>query len=172
MKLASLHELLVHEVKDLYDAEHQVVAALPKMAKAVKSAELKQGFETHLLESEQHIKRLEQVFGILGEKAERVKCKGMAGLLKEGEEMMKENADPDVMDAALVSAAQKVEHYEMAGYGACRTFARLLGYHQVTNLLQQTLDEEGEADKKLTSIAENKINVRAMENAPGIQGRM
>ncbi len=117
MRLTSLHELLLHEIKDLYDAEHQVVEALPKMVKAVKSQELKKGFETHLQESENHIKRLEQVFGILGEKLARVKCKGMAGLLKEGEDLMKENADPDVMDAALISAAQKVEHYEMAGYG-------------------------------------------------------
>jgi ferritin-like metal-binding protein YciE len=172
MQLKSLHELLVHELKDLYDAEHQVVAALPKMAKAAKSAELKQAFESHLRQSEDHIQRLEQVFGILGEKASRVKCKGMAGLIKEGDETIQEDADPDVRDAALIAAAQRVEHYEMAGYGACRTYARLLGYHQATNLLQQTLNDEGEADKKLTAIAENKINVRAMEHAPGIVGKM
>lgn len=172
MRLKSLHELLVHELKDLNDAERQLVEALPKMAKAAKSNELKQTFETHLRETEDHIERLEQVFGILGEKAARVKCKGMAGLIKEGEEMMKEDADPDVRDAALISAAQRVEHYEMAGYGACRTYARLLGYHQATNLLQQTLNEEGETDKKLTAIAENKINVRAMEHAPGMVGKM
>jgi ferritin-like metal-binding protein YciE len=164
MKMESLHELFMAELKDIYDAEHQVIEALPKMEKAAKSAQLKQGFRTHLRDSENHISRLEQVFSMMGKKAARKKCKGMAGLIKEGDELMKEDADPDVTDAGLISAAQKVEHYEMAAYGALRTWAKMMGHRDAARLLQQTLDEEGDTDKKLTAMAENTINERAMEN--------
>jgi ferritin-like metal-binding protein YciE len=164
MKMESLHELFMHGLKDIYDAEHQITEALPKMAKAAKSSELKDGFRTHLQQTQQHIQRLEKIFEMMGKKPTRKKCKGMAGLIKEGDELMKEDADRDVLDAGLIAAAQKVEHYEMAEYGTLRTYARLMGHTDAARLLQQTLDEEGETDKKLTALAERSINVKAMEN--------
>jgi ferritin-like metal-binding protein YciE len=163
MKMESLNELFHAELKDIYDAEHQITEALPKMEKAAHSAQLKQGFRTHLRETENHINRLEQVFGMIGKKAARKKCKGMAGLIKEGDELMKEDADADVTDAGLISAAQKVEHYEMAAYGALRTWAKMMGHRDAARLLQQTLDEEGDTDKKLTAMAETNINEKALE---------
>jgi ferritin-like metal-binding protein YciE len=125
---------------------------------------LKDGFRTHLNQTEQHIQRLEKIFEMMGKKPTRKKCKGMAGLIKEGDELMKEDADRDVLDAGLIAAAQKVEHYEMAEYGTLRTYARLMGHTDAARLLQQTLDEEGETDKKLTALAERSINVKAMED--------
>jgi ferritin-like metal-binding protein YciE len=164
MKLETLHELFMDMLKDIYDGEHQITEALPKMAKAAKSPELKEGFRTHLQETEEHIKRLERIFEMMGKKPTRKKCKGIAGLIKEGDELMKEDADRDVVDAGLIAAAQKVEHYEMAEYGTLRTYAQLMGHSEAARLLQQTLDEEGAADKKLTALAESGINVKAMED--------
>jgi len=161
-KLNTLLDLLVDCLKDQYDSEHQIVQALPKMAKNATSPELKRAFETHLEESKVHIERLQQVFTQLGAKAERKTCKGTQGLLAEGDEAIKDKMDPDVKDAALIGAAQKVEHYEMAGYGTARTFAQQLGYDQVAQILQTTLDEEGNTDKKLTKLAESAINWKAV----------
>lgn len=160
-KLSSLNELLIEELKDLYDAEHQLTKALPKMAEAATNPQLKTAFTSHLAETEGHIQRLEQVFSLLGEKASRKTCKAMKGLVEEGSEVIEEKAEPEVKDAALIGAAQRVEHYEMAGYGTVRTFALTLGNTEAANLLQQTLDEEGNADKKLTRIAESRINQQA-----------
>lgn len=162
MEMSTLEDLLVEELKDLYSAENQLLKAIPKMAKAAQSAELRKGFEKHLKQTEEHVKRLEQVCDELGVSPKGKKCKGMEGLVEEGAEAIKEEADPDVKDAALIAAAQRVEHYEMAGYGCVRTYAKLLGYTSAAKLLQQTLDEEGDTDKALTKLAE-KINVDAEE---------
>ena len=159
--MKTLSELLVHELKDLYDAEHQLTKALPKMIDATKSSELKTAFKDHLKETQTHIERLELVFEQLGEKPARTTCDGMKGLLKEGEMILEEEMDPVVRDAALIGAAQRVEHYEMAGYGTARTFAMVLGHHDAAHLLQQTLDNEEVTDKKLSGIA-NKINLNAV----------
>lgn len=160
-KLNSLQELLVEEIKDLYDAEHQLTKALPKMAKAATNTQLQNAFNSHLTETEGHIKRLEQVFEALGEKPSRKTCKAMKGLVEEGSEAIEEDMEPEVKDAALIAAAQRVEHYEMAGYGAARSFAQTLGHSDVVKLLQQTLNEEGAADEKLTKIAESRVNEKA-----------
>jgi ferritin-like metal-binding protein YciE len=156
----NLQGLLEHQLKDLYDAEHQITDALPKMKNAAKSESLKNAFDKHLKTTEQQIKRLEQVFDMLGTPAVRQHCKGMEGLIKEGDELIKVDADPDVRDAGLITAAQKVEHYEMAGYGSARTYARMLGLNRAADMLQQTLDEEGQTDEQLTSLAQ-RINVKA-----------
>ncbi|HVU11727.1 MAG TPA: ferritin-like domain-containing protein [Phototrophicaceae bacterium] len=160
-KLENLNDLLVEQLEDLYDAENQLTRALPKMAQAASSPDLKNAFNTHLTETKGHVQRLEQVFRTLGKKAERKTCKAMQGLIAEGDETIQENGDPEVKDAALIAAAQRVEHYEMAGYGSVRTFAQTLGLTDVANTLQQTLNEEGNADKKLTQIAEGHVNERA-----------
>src|SRR6187455_3309658 len=140
-KLSSLNDLLIEELKDLYDAEHQITKALPKMATAASSPQLKSAFTSHLSETEGHIRRLEQVFNLLGEKPARKTCKAMKGLLEEGDEVLKEDADPVVKDAALIGAAQRVEHYEMAGYGTLRTFSLTLGFDEVATLLQENLEQ-------------------------------
>jgi ferritin-like metal-binding protein YciE len=164
MSASNLRELLIEELKDIYDAEQRITKALPKMAKAADSQELKTAFQEHLRQTEQQIKRLEQVFDELDEPAKRKECKAMVGLLEEGEELMDEEDNPsDVLDAGLITAAQKVEHYEMAAYGSLRTWADLLGESKVVNLLQTTLDEEGETDKKLTEIAQS-LNIEAMQD--------
>lgn len=163
MSLDSLNDLYVNELKDLYSAENQLLKALPKMAKAADAPELRAAFEEHLEVTRGQVARLETIFAELGEKARGKKCKAMEGLIEEGKELLGEDADPAVLDAALISAAQKVEHYEIAGYGCARTYARLLGYEDAARLLQATLDEEGEADKKLTGLAETVINVEAEE---------
>src|SRR6185369_1058891 len=160
MKLESLRDLFVDELKDLYNAEHQLLKALPKMAKAATATDLKRAFESHLKETKGQVERLEHVFASLEISPKGKKCKAMEGLVEEGAELMKEDADPDVMDAGLIAAAQRVEHYEMAGYGCVRTYAQLLGETKAATLLQKTLDEEGAADKKLTQIAKQ-INVDA-----------
>ena len=162
MAIRTFEDLLVDEIKDLYDAEHQLTKALPKMAKAATSPDLKSAFESHLKQTEGHIKRLEQVFEGLGKKPTRKTCAAMKGLVEEGSEVIEEEMDAEVKDAALIGAAQRVEHYEMAGYGTVRTFAHLLGHHDLEAILQETLDEEGAADEKLTSIA-SKLNVKAMQ---------
>jgi ferritin-like metal-binding protein YciE len=162
MKAQSLTELFIHELEDLYDAENQLVKALPKMAEAASSTELKNAFQQHLNQTVNQVNRLEQVFVRVNSKAKKGDCKAMSGLIKEGNEMVKSDADPDVKDAALISAAQRVEHYEIAGYGTLRTWASLLGLKDAERLLQETLDEEKEADQKLNGIAEA-INVEAIE---------
>ena len=163
MEMESLQDLLLEELKDLYSAEKQLIKAMPKMAKTATSPELKQAFQTHLKETENQVKRLEQVFKSLDEKARAKHCHGMEGLIEEGKEMMAEDMDEDVMDAALIAAAQKIEHYEIASYGTCRTYAELLGNEEAARLLQQTLDEEGKTDKLLTQLAESSINVEAAQ---------
>ena len=160
-KLNSLEDLFVEQLQDLYDAEHQITKALPKMAKAASSSQLQQAFQMHLQQTEQQIQRLEQVFESVGQKAKGKTCEAMKGLIKEGDELMSMNAAPEVLDAGLIASAQRVEHYEMAGYGSVRTWAQQLGNQQAVQLLQQTLDEEGETDHKLTQIAESMVNTRA-----------
>lgn len=163
MPLNTLEDLYVNELRDLYHTEKQLVRALPKMAKKASNEELRSAFAEHLEVTRGHVQRLEQIFEDLGMAARAKPCRGMEGLIEEGNELMQEKADPDVLDAGLISAAQRVEHYEMAAYGTVRTFAETLGYEEAANLLQQTLDEEGEADKKLTQIAESMINVQAAQ---------
>lgn len=155
-----LKELYIDELRDLYDAENQLVKALPKMAKAAQSEELRSGFEEHLEQTRQHVQRLEQIFEELGEKPTGKKCKGMQGLVSEGKEMMEEDFEGALMDAALISAAQRVEHYEIAAYGTVRTYAKILGEQEAVSLLEETLEEEKETDEKLTEIAET-INFEA-----------
>jgi ferritin-like metal-binding protein YciE len=161
MKHEALKELYVDELKDIYNAEHQLVKALPKMAKASTSEQLRTGFEEHFEQTRDHVQRLEQIFKELGEKPTGKKCKGMEGLVAEGQEMMEEDFDDDVMDAALISAAQRVEHYEIAAYGTVRTYAELLGEENAVKLLEQTLEEEKETNQKLSDLASD-INVKAM----------
>ena len=158
--LETLHDLFVHELRDLYDAENQLIKALPLMAQAAQSEELKRAFETHLRETKEQARRIEQVFQGLGEKPSGKSCKAMQGLVAEAKELLEEDADPDVMDAALIVAAQKVEHYEIAGYGSVCTFGRVLGYNDATEILKQTVAEEERTDQLLTSIAE-KLNPEA-----------
>jgi ferritin-like metal-binding protein YciE len=161
MEMSSLQDLMVDQLKDLYNAEGQLVKALPKMAKAASNAQLQQAFTTHLEQTKGHVDRLEQVFETLGQSAKGKTCKAMKGLIEEGKEMMDEDAEPEVMDAGLIAAAQRIEHYEMAGYGCVRTYAEMLGNKQAAKLLQQTLDEEGKTDKLLTDLAEKVINLEA-----------
>lgn len=162
MKMTSLEDLYMADLQDIYDAEHQITEALPKMIKAASSTQLKTGFEKHLKQTEEQIRRLETVFKNHGAKAERKACKAMKGLIAEGDEIMKEKASPDVLDAALIGAAQKVEHYEIASYGTLRTYAQLLGFRDDASQLDATLQEEGTTDKELTRMA-TMINVRAEE---------
>jgi ferritin-like metal-binding protein YciE len=161
MSMDSLKDLYVDELKDLYNAENQLVKALPKMAKKASAPELKRAFQDHLEQTKGHVERLEKIFKGLGQKPAGKTCKAMKGLVEEGKEIIEEDGDDSVLDAALIGAAQRVEHYEMAGYGVVRTFASLLGDNQAVALLQRTLDEEGAADKKLTKLAESVINVDA-----------
>ncbi|HYD82493.1 MAG TPA: ferritin-like domain-containing protein [Opitutus sp.] len=152
-KLTSPRELLVEELKDLYSAENQLLKALPRLAKAATSEELKNAFETHLKQTQGHAERLEKVMKQLDESPKGKTCKAMKGLIEEGKEVMEEDADDAIMDLALITAAQKVEHYEIAGYGCARTLAELSGEDKIAAVLQKTLDEEGETDKLLTEIA-------------------
>ena len=160
MEMNNLRDLFIDELKDLYSAENQLVKALPKMAKAATAKTLKTGFEKHLKETREHVARLKKVFSELGESPNGKTCEAMKGLIEEGETVINEDAQPEVRDAALIAAAQRVEHYEMAGYGCVRTYAKLLGEKDAAKILQKTLDEEGATDKKLTQLAE-RINVKA-----------
>lgn len=160
MELESLQDLYIHELKDLFSAESQLIKALPKMAKAATDPQLVEGFRRHLEQTKEHVARLEQILESHNETTRGPKCKGMEGLLKEGTDMIEEDAEDDVRDAGLISAAQRVEHYEIAGYGTARTYANLLGDSKGAKRLQQTLNEEGATDKKLTQLAE-RINVAA-----------
>lgn len=161
-KLKTLNDLMVEHLRDLYNAETQIMDALPKMAEKATAPQLRKAFETHLEESKVHRARLEDIFQQLGEKPEGHTCKAMEGIIKEGDEFMKERAEPEVMDAGLIAAAQRVEHYEMAGYGCVRTWAKQLGMNDVAKVLQTTLDEEGATDEKLTKLAEGSLNERAI----------
>jgi len=161
MPMHTLEDLFVHELKDLYSAEKQILRALPKMAKAASSEKLREGFEEHRPQTEGHVERLEQILEELGKPTRGPKCAGMEGILEEGKELMEEDMDESVCDAALIAAAQRVEHYEIAGYGAVRTLAKMLGHSDAEKLLQQTLDEEKETDEKLTELAESEVNVAA-----------
>jgi ferritin-like metal-binding protein YciE len=161
MELDTLKDLYINEIKDLYSAEKQLVKALPKLAKAAKDPQLQQAFRTHLKETAEHAARLEQICKDLGVSPRGKKCVGMEGLIEEGSELIKEEPDADVLDAGLISKAQHVEHYEIAGYGTVRTYARQLGFENHAELLQQTLDEEGRTDHLLTELAESGINVEA-----------
>jgi ferritin-like metal-binding protein YciE len=158
--MKNLNELFLEELADLYSAEQQLVKALPKMAKAASSEELREGFEMHLEQTEEHVRRLEQVFEIFGEKAKAKKCEAMAGLIEEAKSMIEEDADSSVKDAGLIAAAQKVEHYEIASYGTLRTWAELLEKDEAVSLLEETESEEKETDEKLTELSES-INVEA-----------
>ena len=158
MKMDSLRTLWIEEMRDLYSAENQLVKALPKMAKKATTPELKKAFENHLEETRTHVERLDEIFAKLGKKPTGKTCKGMKGLIEEGSEMMSEDGIDSVIDAGIIAAAQRVEHYEIAGYGVTRTFASLLGEDEAEDLLQETLDEEGAADEKLTEIAEGIVN--------------
>jgi ferritin-like metal-binding protein YciE len=160
-KLSSLEDLLVHELQDIYHAEGQILKALPRMIKAASHPELKSAFEEHRLQTEGQVERLEQAFKLLGIPAKGKKCEGMAGLLEEGKKTMAEDIEPAVLDAALIAAAQKVEHYEIAAYGCVCTYAEMLGHDEVHELLGQTLEEEEETDQKLTALAESVINLDA-----------
>jgi ferritin-like metal-binding protein YciE len=151
--LSTPRDLLIEELKDLYSAENQLLKALPKMAKAANSEELRRAFETHLEQTEGHVKRLEKIAKRLDETPKGKKCKAMEGLVAEGKEVMAEDGEPALLDLALIGAAQKVEHYEIAGYGTARTLAELIGEDEVAKILQETLDEEGETDKILTTVA-------------------
>jgi ferritin-like metal-binding protein YciE len=158
MELDHLMNLYVDELKDVYNAEEQILRALPKMASKAAHKELRTAFENHRAITEEQVKRLETIFDDLKMPAQGKRCRGMEGLLEEGEEMMSEDADPDVLDAAMIASAQRVEHYEIAAYGTLRTYANQLGLTEHAQLLQKTLDEEGNTDKLLTKIAETRVN--------------
>jgi ferritin-like metal-binding protein YciE len=162
VKLASLRDLFVAELKDVYSAENQILKALPKMAKAASSPELRAAFEEHLEQTRGHVERLDQIFEALGASPKGKKCKAMEGLLEQGKEMLEAEADPAVRDAGMIACAQRVEHYEIAAYGCARTYARLLSDEKSAKLLEETLHEEEETDKTLTQIAESTVNVGAM----------
>ena len=162
MKLNTLQKLYTDELRDLYNAENQLLKALPKMAKAASSEELKEAFEQHLEQTKGHVKRLEQVFEELDEKPKGKTCRAMKGLIQEGSEILEEDGETSVRDAGIIVAAQKVEHYEIAGYGSVRTFAHLLGQNKAAELLQATLDEESETNEVLNRLAESVINPEAV----------
>jgi ferritin-like metal-binding protein YciE len=161
MSLDSLEKLFIEELRDIYNAEKQLTRALPRMAKAAESPDLQKAFTTHLKETEGQIQRLERVFKELGQAVRGKKCKGMEGLIEEGKEKLEEDGEPQVLDAALIASAQKVEHYEIAAYGCLRTYAELLGHSEAAQLLQQNLKEEEAADEKLNQLAEGGINESA-----------
>jgi ferritin-like metal-binding protein YciE len=162
MKLDTLEKLYVDELRDIYNAENQLLKALPKMAKESSSPDLKSGFEKHLRQTETHVQRLEQIFAELDESPKGKTCHAMKGLIEEGSEILKEDGEESVLDAGIIVAAQKVEHYEMAAYGSARTFARLLGQDKAAELLQSTLDEESETNESLNQLAENIVNPEAL----------
>jgi len=165
MKLDTLQKLFLNELRDLYHAEQQLVRALPKMAKAASSDELKEAFETHLKETEGHVDRLEEVFQIMDETPRAKVCQAMKGLLEEGAEILDQDGEVSVLDAGIIVAAQKVEHYEIASYGSLRTFAEVLGEDQAAELLQETLDEESHANELLTSLAQRIVNPAALRES-------
>lgn len=170
MKIESLRDLYLEQLQDLYNAEEQLIKALPKMAKAASSEELKSAFEEHLEKTREHALRIESICAQMGEKADGKKCKAMEGLVKEGGEVIAEDMEEDIKDAALIAAAQRVEHYEIAGYGCVRAYAKKLGDDAAATALGQTLDEEKEADETLNGIAEQ-LNVEIAEQDQETQKR-
>ena len=160
-KMATLEDLYTDLLKDLYSAEKQLVKALPKIAKNAQSPDLQKAFQDHLKQTEGHVERIERIFSDMDGSPRGKKCVGMEGLIEEGNELLQEDAEPDVLDAGLIAAAQKVEHYEIAGYGTARAWAQRLGYDSAARLLQQTLEEESLANEKLTKIAESHVNMEA-----------
>jgi ferritin-like metal-binding protein YciE len=160
-EMQTLEDMYMDLLKDLYSAEKQLVKALPKMAKTAQASDLQQAFQEHLKQAEGHVERIERIFSDMEGSPRGKKCVGMEGLIEEGSEIMKEDAEPDVRDAGISAAAQKVEHYEIAGYGTARTWAQELGYHDAARMLQDTLDEESMANEKLTRIAESHVNMSA-----------
>ena len=164
MKLKTLEDLLLHELKDLYSAEHQLLKALPKMAKAATNEDLKAGFEEHFEQTKGHAERLDKIAEILDKKLTGHKCKAMEGLVEEGSELISEDAEDAIRDAGLIGAAQRVEHYEIAGYGTARSIARHLGHEDIADILEETLEEEKETDEKLTELAETALAAE-IENA-------
>ena len=162
-KLNNLQDLFVHELKDLYSAEQQILQALPKMASATEHTELRSAFEQHTEMTREQVKRLDMIADELGLDLKGHKCKGIEGIIKEGQELLDSKPEGNTLDAALIGAAQRVEHYEIAGYGTARTFARRLGHERAAELLQRTLDEEGETDHRLTAIAEGVVNRDAQQ---------
>jgi ferritin-like metal-binding protein YciE len=169
VEINSLRELYIDQLRDLYDAENQLIKALPKMAREASSDELRQAIEEHLEQTRGQAERLEQIFEQLGEKAKGKKCKGMQGVIEEGKETLEEEMEEDTKDAAIIGAAQRVEHYEIASYGTARTYANLLGEDEAAELLEETLNEEKETDQKLTQLAEE-INVEAAEGSSEEEG--
>lgn len=165
MKLASLEDLFVEQLRDLHSAEKQLLKALPKMAKGASSAPLRGAFEAHLKQTEGHVERLEAIFQEMGQKPAGQKCKAMEGLIAEGGELLEADADPAVLDAALIAAAQRVEHYEMAGYGSAASFATILGHKKAAKLLQETLVEETTTDQQLGELAHQTVNPKAAHAA-------
>lgn len=170
MKIDSLEKLFIDQLRDLYSAETQLVKALPKMAKAASSEELKKAFQSHLEETKGQVQRLDRIFKERGGTSKGKKCKAMEGLIAEGEELMKEDIEPDLLDVGLIAAAQKVEHYEIAGYGSVRAFATMLGHNDAADLLQETLDEEHGANDKLNQIATETVNEQALEGGEKAKG--
>lgn len=166
----TLHEMLVDEIKDLYHAEKQLTKALPKLAKAATHDDLRSAFTSHLEETRAHVTRLEEVFASLDESVKAKHCEGMAGIIQEGAALMQEDADGSVMDAGLIAAAQRAEHYEIGAYGTCVAWARLLGLEEVASLLEQTLDEEKAADEALSALAEGEINQAAVNEGRAEEG--
>ena len=163
MQIASLQELFTNELKDLYDAEKQILKELPKMVDAAFSPKLQKGFRQHLEQTKKHVERLDQIFQNRQVSGSRKKCKGIEGILEEGGELMKQDVDPYVLDAGLIAAAQKVEHYEIASYGSVRTYAELLGDDKTAALLDQTLQEEKATDAELSELARNEVNLEAAD---------
>ena len=163
MQMQDLQDLFVHKLQDLYDAEQQALKAMQTMSEKVQTPELKQGFQMHIEQSQQQVERLEQIFQQMGQKPDGEQCKGMQGLIAEGQKLLKEDASPEVLEAGIIAAQQAMEHYEIAGYGTARTYAKLLKNDQAAKLLEQTLEEEKMTDQKLNQIAE-KINVEAMQS--------
>jgi ferritin-like metal-binding protein YciE len=164
MKIETMEDLFLEQVEDLYDAEKRLVKALPKMAEAATSLSLRQAFESHLMETEGHVTRLESIFRTLGQDPKAHTCDAMKGLISEGEDMVSDTEPSSVRDAGLIASANRVEHYEIAAYGSARTFAQTLGLAEAASLLEQTLQEEKKADQKLTQLAENMINDEALRS--------
>jgi ferritin-like metal-binding protein YciE len=164
MKLESLHELYIKELRDMYDAENQIIKALPKMVESCNSSQLRNALSQHLEQTRGHVERLERILTIHNEDVKGEKCKGMEGIIDEGKEIVKHDENPGVRDAGIIGGAQKVEHYEMASYGSLRTWAQQMGHTEAAQLLQQTLDEEKAADEKLSQIAQQ-LNVEAVRRA-------
>lgn len=159
----SLEDLFLQQIEDLYDAEHRIIRALPKMSEAAREPELKRALDKHLAETRNQVDRLDTIFRSLNKTPERETCEAMKGLIREGEDMVSAKGDPDVRDAAIIAAAQRVEHYEMAGYGTARSLAEHLGHTEAARLLESTLQEEKNADQILTQVAESSVNVHALK---------